>query len=134
MEKQNLIDEAILAGIVLVERSGLLAPMGYWAMTPAMHRKRCNGCGPGLLRFIIPDNLFGIVFRPACYIHDYCFGCPLCSFKFSNNLFNYNLFIQVRKSDRGVRRVGFWLRARYVYFVRSFLGKIAYLRAQHERR
>ena len=128
---KKLYDLAVKDGIRLIEKDGLLAPMGYWGLTPTLKAQICNGCGPGRLRFLVPNRPLGLFdFRPACDIHDYCFSCPRCSFKLANALFKFNLTRQVLKTENNVFRIGYNLVGIYVAAVKSLAGRFCYWKAR----
>lgn len=130
--KNRLIQRAAKLEIRLIEdRNGLLAPISYFCLTEYQKKNICNGCGPGWLRRIIPDNPNGINFKLACDIHDYTFNDLRFTFMLANDLFKYNLKICASKSDQdpGVKQ---WTVIQYAYAVRGLLGRFFYYRARRK--
>jgi hypothetical protein len=130
VNKKQLYDLAAKRGVALHEKHVLLAPFGYWGLAKHQKSKICNGCGPGWLSFVVPDELLKISFREPCNIHDYCFKSPRCTFKLSNELFRYNLIIQVQKQDQNVWRWGYYISSLYYQAVKSIVGLICYWRSK----
>lgn len=65
--------------VVRSKKTGLLAPLEYWAVPPEdMHLHVSGRCGPGkgIGDKLVPDSIFGLSVTKACEIHDfmYAFG------------------------------------------------------------
>jgi hypothetical protein len=55
-------------------RVRLYAPGGYWALSPVIKDKLCNGCGAKGFGWAIPDTIYGLRITEACNIHDYMYN------------------------------------------------------------
>lgn len=130
--KKDLIRRAEYVGVQLVEKEGLLAPAEFWDMSAEERRERCNGCGPGRLWWLVPDNPHGVCFGPACDIHDFTHQDVRFNFSLSNALFKYNLGAQAKKSEQNVGRLGYYLAAQYVWAVRTKIGYWWFKKSRHE--
>lgn len=60
-------------------RNGLLAPEGFWLLTPEAKSEICNGCGAkgASYNFLIPGQLLGLTITECCNIHDYGYAMGL---------------------------------------------------------
>lgn len=125
-----LHDQAAKCGLRLTQYAHLLAPLGYWALSKAQKDNICNGCGPGRLRWIVPDKIAGFDFTEACNIHDYCFNHYKCTFRLANDLFAYNMYALVKKREQNVWRIGYWIVGKYVGAVKSLAGRFFYWRSR----
>lgn len=128
----------IRSGALIVATIAALAPL--LISTPAVARAS-NGCGPAGFGFLVPDRPFGFDFTAACERHDDCYTAPWseraasradaklgCDTGFLADLDDACLEAAVA----GVRHLGLCLRLALDYHraVRSWLGELAYARAQ----
>jgi hypothetical protein len=103
--------------------------------------RAANGCGPAGFGFLVPDRPLGFDFTGACDRHDGCYTTPWrerapsrdmakldCDTGFLSDLDAACLDAAVA----GARHVGLCLRLALDYHraVRSWLGELAYARAQ----
>ncbi len=86
----------------------------------------CNGCGSAQAKFdFIPDTVYGLSVKPACYIHDwdYSIGETIKYKKMADRRFRNNM---LRLIDSGSCRLLKGLRRRralkYYYAVKAFGG------------
>jgi len=50
-------------------KNHLIVPDGFWD-TWEDERKKCNGCGTGWNKHLVPNTIYGLLIRIACCIHD----------------------------------------------------------------
>lgn len=81
--KQKLAMEA------LVNKDGLVAPLGFWLLTPKEKAGICNGAGSRGLGWLVPDTFHGVSVAGPADIHDYCW--EIGQITFGNNLFRQNM-------------------------------------------
>jgi hypothetical protein len=110
-------------------------------LAPAPRALAANGCGPAGFGFLVPDRPLGFDFTAACERHDDCYTAPWreraatrdgakldCDTGFLEDLDAACLDAAVA----GARHLGLCLRLALDYHraVRSWLGELAYARAQ----
>jgi hypothetical protein len=72
----------------------LFAPEQYWSASQAVRDQVVNGCGTaGWKGDLVPDNVLGICFTPACNIHDwmYTLGKDMADKEEADNVFLNNM-------------------------------------------
>jgi hypothetical protein len=128
----------IRSGALIVATIAALALVLLAAPAPA---RASNGCGPAGFGFLVPDRPFGFDFTAPCERHDDCYTAPWseraasradakfdCDTGFLADLDDACLQAAVA----GARHVDLCLRLALDYHraVRSWLGELAYARAQ----
>jgi len=102
-----------------IDEIPLLAPTAWWKMNSLERLEYSNGCGPktgsGLLAWLIPDRVYGLLIRLACDIHDYCWAVARTQedFEISDEAFRFNLFSIIESV-----RYSFW--KRWLLWLRSY--------------
>ncbi len=78
--------------------NGILAPAKYWVLTASEKAAIVNGCGTaGWKGRLVPDEIAGIPFNPACDPHDcmYVWGKTDDDKKDADRVLLYNLLVCV---------------------------------------
>jgi hypothetical protein len=99
-------------------RDGLLAPRSYIIVNQKVRDLTCNGCGPKMIEFLVPEKLWGVDIEKACDIHDWMYseGEDESDRNFADDVFHKNmlLLIYAHPCSRVLRRMR--LRAARLYY------------------
>jgi hypothetical protein len=121
--------------------AAVLAALLFVLIAAPAPARASNGCGPAGFGFLVPDRPFGFDFTVACERHDDCYTAPWrdraasrdgakldCDTGFLADLDDACLQAAVG----GARHLGLCLQLALDYHraVRSWLGELAYARAQ----
>jgi hypothetical protein len=98
-----------------IAKLGLTAPDAFWVTDEATLLLMAGGCGPGGVGdWLVPDSIWGLNIKPACFIHDYMYavGETEEDKRWADQVFLSNMLQMVDSETTKIPFIGVILRAK----------------------
>ncbi len=109
----------------MVKRKGLLAPHGFFSMSPEVKKLICNGAGPKGYGWAVPDTLYGLSVTKAANVHDFMYYWGVDDRKYCDKVFYKNMKAIIKEAGGKLRFLR-KLRAYTYYKAVRLFGAAAY--------